>query len=52
MLPAVTTTWPTLQPVPCCSATAKKPQMRMGTIDLPHGRVTWHDEEPEHSRIR
>ena len=33
-------------------ATAKRPQMRMGTID-PDGRITWHDEEPrDHRRIR
>ena len=33
-------------------ATAKRPQMRMGTVD-PDGRVTWRDEEPrDHSRIR
>ena len=32
-------------------ATAKRPQMRMGTVD-PHGFVHWRDEEPrDHSRI-
>ena len=36
------------------SATAKRPQMRMGAIDFAKtGKVTWKDEEPpEHSRIR
>jgi len=33
-------------------ATAKRPQMRMGTVD-PDGFVHWRDEEPlNHSRIR
>jgi hypothetical protein len=36
------------------AATAKKPTMRVGTIDFAKtGKVTWHDAEPrEHSRIR
>ncbi len=33
------------------SATAKRPEMRWGTID-PHGRVHWKGEEPERPRIR
>ena len=33
------------------AATAKKPKMRMGTID-PHGRVHWKGEEPERPRVR
>jgi hypothetical protein len=35
------------------AATAKKPQMRVGTIDFAKtGKVTWHDQEPERPCIR
>jgi hypothetical protein len=35
------------------AATAKKPKMRCGTIDFARtGKVTWHDEELERTRLR